>query len=284
MSCGPLPLPSLPDIRLSVVRDRSADASATGGFFDVHRLDFVASYQDGTVSEPFDHDVGHRKALDAVTIAAYFVKDDRCHVFLRSCLRPALTRRHAHPHQDGGLWEMPAGLIEPGEDPASAAARELKEELGFSATPNNMRPLGDWTFPAPAIIGERLFFFAVNVDPQARQPPTEDGSFLERHGVVASLRLTDVVEHFRRGTLRDAKTELAARRLMDAWADAWWCGPSATAEWRLRCQCSGCTLCLTVATGPVGPSPAYLSPTTGRCLRVATCSGPDIRCYECCKV
>lgn len=31
------------------------------------------------------------------------------------------------------LWELPGGKIEPGEDPKSALARELKEEIGVDA-------------------------------------------------------------------------------------------------------------------------------------------------------
>ena len=31
------------------------------------------------------------------------------------------------------LWELPAGTLEPGEDPAACAARELEEETGYAA-------------------------------------------------------------------------------------------------------------------------------------------------------
>ncbi len=139
------------------------------------------------------------------------------HVFLRSAVRPPVCAlRPVPPAHDGGLWELPAGLIEPGEDGAQAAARELAEELGFQADADEMQPLGEWTFPAPGIIGERHCpCFVVQVDPSTRSLPTEDGSSLERSAAIVSLPVRDALEHCRRGSIRDAKTELGLRRLAE---------------------------------------------------------------------
>lgn len=45
-----------------------------------------------------------------------------------------LVLEHIYRHPYGRfVWEFPAGGIEPGEDPALAAARELEEETGYCA-------------------------------------------------------------------------------------------------------------------------------------------------------
>jgi len=41
--------------------------------------------------------------------------------------------RQYRPAVEAFTWELPAGLIEPGEDPAAACRRELLEETGFPA-------------------------------------------------------------------------------------------------------------------------------------------------------
>jgi ADP-ribose pyrophosphatase len=208
-------LPDLPALRLVIANDRSAEARALGGFLDVRRLDLRVTYPDGTESGPFPYDVAARAALDAVVIAACYVEGGVSYVYLRSAFRPPCALRPVPPAHGGGLWELPAGLVEPGEEPDACAARELAEELGFEASAAEMRPLGPWTFPAPGMIGERHIFFRVDVDPSTRKEPTEDGSALERGAAIVALPVADALDACRRGDIRDAKTEVALRRLAE---------------------------------------------------------------------
>lgn len=59
-----------------------------------------------------------------------------------------------------GVWantlEIPGGMVDPGEDAATAARRELEEETGF--VPAQLAPLGV-SHPNPAILGNRLHTF-----------------------------------------------------------------------------------------------------------------------------
>jgi 8-oxo-dGTP diphosphatase len=41
-----------------------------------------------------------------------------------------LAARRTTPPEAAGAWEFPGGKVEPGEDPASAVVREVREELG----------------------------------------------------------------------------------------------------------------------------------------------------------
>ena len=211
----PLELPPLPAITIRVVRDRSADAKASGGFLNLKRLELVAGYPDGTESAPFAYDVATRAALDAVVIVAHFREGGARHVLLRSGVRPPLALRDVLPAHDVGLWEVPAGLIEPDETPERAASRELLEELGVTAAPSAIELLGPWGFPAPAMIGERHVYMHVEIDPRTLATPTEDGSALERGASIARIPLDRALDLCRQGLLRDLKTELALRRLAE---------------------------------------------------------------------
>jgi ADP-ribose pyrophosphatase len=55
-------------------------------------------------------------------------------------------------------WELPAGCVDPGEDPVAAGVRELREESGFAGT--SARLLGQ-TWPNPALQNNICYFILV---------------------------------------------------------------------------------------------------------------------------
>lgn len=207
-------LPFVPKVELEVVRDRTVQTDDRG-FLKVRSVDLVAVREDGTRSARFPYDVLDRHAIDAAVMVAHHVEDGRVHVYLRSAVRPPLALRPRDP-MPPSMWEVPAGLIEPDERPAAAAARELEEELGFTVREEEMLPLGPPAYPAPGFIGEVHHYFHVPVVPSARAEPGGDGSPLEQGARIESVPLEDALAACRRGEVPDAKTELALRRLVEA--------------------------------------------------------------------
>ena len=71
-----------------------------------------------------------------------------------------LVRQYRHGAERVTL-EIPAGLIEPGEEPSTAALRECLEETGYRGGSVTALAVVN---PNPALFGNRLFsFFAENV-------------------------------------------------------------------------------------------------------------------------
>lgn len=217
-------LPALPKHQLKVVEERPVNTGA--GFLRLRRQILRVEYEDGTLSEPFEYDAVDRSRLDAVVVVPHFRDAAGVrHVFLRSCVRPPLVLRpeNGRPIEEkaslGNLWEAAAGLVEADERSPEGllrcAARELHEEVGFQVDPSSLKPLGPSTFPAPGIIGERHFYFHVEVDVATRVTPPEDGSPLEKLAKVEAIALDEALELARRGEIEDEKTELALRRLAE---------------------------------------------------------------------
>ncbi len=184
---------------------------------NVRRLEVAVTSPGGVQSRAFPFDIATRRAIDAVVVVAHFEAGGAHQVYLRSCPRPALMLHDgATGAREGNLWELAAGLIEPGESPAAGAARELHEELGFRVAEEDLVPLGGFTYPAPGFIAEQHHYFRVLVDPARRERPPEDGSPLEEGALVITCSLDDALAHCRAGHIVDAKTELALRRLAEA--------------------------------------------------------------------
>jgi ADP-ribose pyrophosphatase len=96
------------------------------------------------------------------------------------------------------LIELPAGTLEPGEDPADCAARELIEETGFRA--GQIRKLLEF-FVSPGILNERMHLFLAT-ELVAGAPQLEAGEDIQNLVVpwAEAMRMIDD------GTIQDAKT------------------------------------------------------------------------------
>lgn len=96
------------------------------------------------------------------------------------------------------LEEIPAGKLEPGENPREAALRELKEETG--ATPERFTDLGP-LIVSPGAYGEVLHLYLAEGLDMGAQSPDED-EFLD----VGRTPFDEMVRRVLDGELTDAKT------------------------------------------------------------------------------
>ena len=84
--------------------------------------------------------------------------------------RVYLVRQYRHPIRQY-LLELPAGTLEPGEEPLAAARRELREEVGLLA--------GKWTrlgsfFSSPGFVSEHLHAFLAQELVETDREPDDD--------------------------------------------------------------------------------------------------------------
>jgi ADP-ribose pyrophosphatase len=80
--------------------------------------------------------------------------------------------RQYRPALESFTWELPAGLLDPGEDAAACCRRELMEETGFTA--RAVHALGCYA-PCTARMSNQVHSFYVEIDTSAEHKPTEAG-------------------------------------------------------------------------------------------------------------
>jgi ADP-ribose pyrophosphatase len=115
-----------------------------------------------------------------------------------------LVRQYRHPAGEF-LWELPAGSIDPGEDPDTAALREAHEELGVIV--GRLQRLAQ-LWPLPGYCTERMSLYLAT---EIRQPRADEIAHQDEDESIEVASFT--VEQVRRmaidGAITDAKTVAA---------------------------------------------------------------------------
>lgn len=149
-----------------------------------------------------DGRITNREVVEHPGGVAVFAMDDQGRV--------ALVRQYRYPMGEETL-ELPAGKLEPGEDPRDSGLRELAEETGL--VPGTFEDMG-CLYSSPGILAERIYlYFAKNLTQGPTHP--DDGEFVE----TVWLPYQDLVDKTRRGEIKDGKTLagiLKASFLLDA--------------------------------------------------------------------
>lgn len=96
------------------------------------------------------------------------------------------------------LWELPAGKLEPNEDPLAGAQRELEEETGYRA--KKWKPLVEY-FASPGFLGESMKVFLAEGLVAGDAHPEEDESIEFR-----LVKLSEVLKMIEKGAILDGKT------------------------------------------------------------------------------
>ena len=103
------------------------------------------------------------------------------------------------------LTEIPAGKLEPGEEPRTGALRELNEEIG--AQVGELIELGA-IYPSPGFCREVLYLYLARNLTYGESCPDED-EFLE----LERIPFDSLVEQVMSGEIQDGKTVAAVLKV-----------------------------------------------------------------------
>ena len=96
------------------------------------------------------------------------------------------------------LYEIPAGKLEKGEEPALAAARELEEEGGVRTKRLKLLFVN---YPSPGYTNEKIYIYQA-LDGEKTQSRLDEGEFLD----AEYIPLTKVKTMLTNGEIKDGKT------------------------------------------------------------------------------
>jgi ADP-ribose pyrophosphatase len=102
--------------------------------------------------------------------------------------------------------EVPAGRLDPGEEPQAAMQRELQEEIGYTAA--HLEPVGLY-YPSPGYTNEKVhLFIAKNLIPKSL--PSDRGEVID----CIEVEPNQALEMVRSGEIIDGKTQLLITKFM----------------------------------------------------------------------
>jgi len=110
--------------------------------------------------------------------------------------------RQYRPALESFTWELPAGLLEKGEDPPAAAARELLEETGYPA--RAIDSLGAPASPCTGRLSNRVHSFFVDTGERVANFTPEPGltvALKTPAELVAMIKADEFVQQLHLGTL-----------------------------------------------------------------------------------
>jgi ADP-ribose pyrophosphatase len=108
-----------------------------------------------------------------------------------------VERQYRHAAQQY-LWELPAGKLDPGEEPLAGAQRELEEETGYRA--RKWKPLVEY-YASPGFLGESMKVFLAEGLLAGDAHPEADEVIEFR-----LVKLSDLLKMIEKGAIRDGKT------------------------------------------------------------------------------
>ncbi len=112
----------------------------------------------------------------------------------------ALVRQFRYAYGEE-IYEIPAGKLNAGEDPAVAARRELEEETGLVAENTELLTV---LYPTPGYTNEKIYIYKA-ADVKRGERRLDEDEFLD----VEYFPREKVLKMIGDGTIRDAKTIVA---------------------------------------------------------------------------
>ena len=154
----------------------------------VHLAVKTIALPDGTTAE--------REIIDHDGATAVVALDDEQNVFLV---------RQYRVGADQHLYEIPAGILNPGEPPNVSAVRELREEIGYQ--PGTLEPVGGF-YVSPGYSTEYIhIFYAHDLTPAPLEQDADE--FIE----VTRVPLAKALAMIEQGEIIDSKTIIGLLRV-----------------------------------------------------------------------